>query len=148
MHFMKEHLQHKLKDDSSLLIEPLHLPIVTVYLRLNKKEFCCLGKLQLTELHPNVFKGMVSVIKIHLGGNCLEKLDVSTFKGLRRLEQINLEYNSLTELRQEMFQGLENLKVINLKVNNFKILDLGIFKDLVSLKEINLLGNKLLDIQG
>ncbi len=139
---MKEQIQYKLNER---LIEQ---PIVTVFLRLNKKEFCYLANLRLTELHPNVFKGMKNLIKIHLGRNCLERLDAGTFKGLAKLEHVNLEFNSLTKLDLELFKDLGNLNGLNLRLNNFKVFDLGVFSGLKNLKEINLIGNKLVEIQG
>ncbi len=142
VYLMKEQIQYKLNE------KLVKQPIVTVFLKMNKKEFCYLANLRLTELHPNFFSGMKSLIKIHLGRNCLEKLDVKTFKGLVKLEHINLEFNSLTTLEPELFKDQTKLSRLNLRLNNLKAFDLNDFCDMKYLKEINLVGNKSVKVNG
>jgi len=98
---------------------------------------------QLTEIHPNTFKGLSSLVRLDLSYNKISYIHPDTFKGLGSLKWLNLAGNQLTEIHPDTFKSLSSLKWLNLRDNQLTEIHPDTFKGLSSLELLYLYDNQL-----
>ena len=101
---------------------------------------------QLTEIHPDTFKGISSLERLYLDNNKLTTIHPDTFKGLSSLKWLSLPYNQLTTIHPDTFKGLSSLKWLSLPYNQLTEIHPDTFKGISSLERLYLYNNQLTEI--
>jgi Leucine-rich repeat (LRR) protein len=100
------------------------------------------GGIRMTSVHPDLFKELVTLEKLHVHLNQIKELDEKVFGNLIKLEILNLKQNKLKYLPEKLFENLTSLRELYFDGNPLKALDENQFKNLVNLEGIWIIGSR------
>jgi protein toll len=95
-----------------------------------------IASLELTSLHPNLLKDLVSLNELYLYTNLIKELDEKVFDNLVKLEILDLSSNKLEYFPEKLFEKLRSLKTLYIDRNPIKALHENQFENLVNLEVV------------
>ena len=103
---------------------------------------------RLSNIPRRLFKDILTLQELLLGGNRIQNLDYDIFYDLINLTFLSLGHNELEDLDERLFKDLANL--IKLKLNNNKLrnLESGIFDGLKNMERLSLMNNQLSNLDS
>uniref|UniRef100_A0A8C5IZE4 Slit guidance ligand 3 n=1 Tax=Junco hyemalis TaxID=40217 RepID=A0A8C5IZE4_JUNHY len=78
-----------------------------------------ISKNQITDIAPDAFKGLKSLISLLLNANKINCLRVNTFQGLHNLKLLSLYDNKLQTISKGLFAPLRSIQTLHLAQNPF-----------------------------